>query len=187
MMDTERALEHLAAELAAVGRVDHLRDDRYARELADGIGRRQHLVAHRCALLPESRRLGTQHQVREVDVPLVRRHIRTLGHVAHVAQVTVVHDVPVDRLRHGVEFHAFRFVDRVEQRREGMAQVETATATVTNVEHPFEFLEQGLFVIEFVGLPVDRVTRGSLETALATNFGIGHGEKKAGLYARLSL
>jgi hypothetical protein len=68
-----------------------------------------------------------------------------------------------------------------------MAQVETAPATVANVEYPFEFLEQGFFFIKFVGLPVDRVTRGSLETALATNFGVGHGEKKAGLYARLSL
>jgi hypothetical protein len=68
-----------------------------------------------------------------------------------------------------------------------MAQVETAPAAVTDVEYPFEFLEQGLFVIEFVGPPVDGMARGSLETALATNFGIGHGEKKAGLYARLSL
>jgi hypothetical protein len=61
-----------------------------------------------------------------------------------------------------------------------MAQVETAAATVTNVEHPFEFLEQGFLVIELFGLPVDRVTRRSLETALATNFGVGHGEKKPG-------
>jgi hypothetical protein len=62
-----------------------------------------------------------------------------------------------------------------------VAQVETAPATVANVEDPFEFLEQGFFLIEFVGLPVDRMTRGSLETALATHFGIGHCQKKPGL------
>jgi hypothetical protein len=59
-----------------------------------------------------------------------------------------------------------------------MAQVETSAAAVANVENPFEFLEKGFFVIEFIGLPVDGMTSGSLETALATNFGIGHVDRK---------
>ena len=128
---------------------------------------RQHPLAERGSLFPEARGLGAKHQVREVDIPLVWRHVRALGHVAHVAQVTVIDDVPVDLLRDGIEFHALGFVDRIEQRREGMAEAEAAAAAVTDVVNAFEFFEQLRLVVEVVGLPVEGMARRSLETALA--------------------
>ena len=53
--------------------------------------------------LRELDRLGAQHQVREVDVPRMRRHVRALGHVAHVAQVALVDDLPVVLLGDAVD------------------------------------------------------------------------------------
>ena len=63
-------------------------------------------------------RLRAQHQVREVHVPRVRRNVGTLAHVAHVAEVAVIHHLPARRLRHGRDFAGRRFVDVLEQDRE---------------------------------------------------------------------
>ena len=54
---------------------------------------------------------GAQHQVREVDVPGMRRNVRTLRHEAHVTQVTVIDDVPVDLLVDAIE------LERLDSRR----------------------------------------------------------------------
>ncbi len=43
------------------------------------------------------------------------------------------------RARDRVEFAAFRLVDEIEQPREGVAEIETAPARVTNIEHPAHF------------------------------------------------
>jgi hypothetical protein len=48
-----------------------------------------------------------------------------------------------------VEFHTFGLVYRIEQRRERIAQIETATAAVANIEDTLELFEQRRLVIEF--------------------------------------
>ncbi len=86
------------------------------------------------------RRLGTQHQVRKVHVPGVRRHVRALGHEAHVTQVTVIHDLPVDLAIDRLELARRGGIDGIEQGREGLAQAEAATAAVADVEDAVELL-----------------------------------------------
>ncbi len=76
--------------------IDDLHHHRNRGELAHGVGAGEQLVAKPGLALLELDRLGAQHQVREIHVPGMRRHVRTLGHVAHVAQVALVDDLPVD-------------------------------------------------------------------------------------------
>jgi hypothetical protein len=61
----------------------------------------------------------------------------------------MIDDVPVNGLGDRVEFHTFGLVYRIEQRRERIAQIETATAAVANIEDTLELFEQRRLVIEF--------------------------------------
>ena len=76
--------------------------------------------------------LGAQHQVREVDVPRMRRHIRTLGHVARVAQVAAIDDLAEAAFVDAVELRrsASRRSGRTGRKRR--AQVDAAAAAVTD-------------------------------------------------------
>ena len=112
----------------------------------------------------------TQHQVREIDVPLMRRHVRALAHVTHVAEVAVVDDLPVHLARHAVEFAGGRLVDRIEQRRKRVAQTEAATAAVADIEDAFEFRIQRFVRGEFGVAPIERMADRRIETALAGLF-----------------
>ena len=120
--------------------------------------------------------LGAQHEVREVDVPGMRRNVRTLRHEAHVTQVTVIDDVPVDLLVDAIELERRARVDRVEQCREGIAQAEAAATAMADVEDALEFFLERGFVDELGASPVERMTRGSLQAALAySGFSRAHG------------
>jgi hypothetical protein len=68
------------------------------------------------------------------------RYIRALGHVAKVAQVTLVDDLDVVCFVYPVDFHSVRFVDQVKQRGKRVAQTDTAPTAVTDVIDPFQFL-----------------------------------------------
>ena len=103
---------------------------------------------------------GAQHQVRKIQVPRVRRHIGALGHVADVAQVTLVDHLPVVLVRDTVHLQGRALVDQVKQGGKGAAQAHAATATVADVEHPLHFLEQGGVVVELGILPVQRMPGG---------------------------
>src|ERR1043165_719911 len=105
--------------------------------------------------------------MREIDVPRMWWNIRTLRHEAHVTQVTVIDDVPVDLLVDAVELERLARVDRVEQGREGIAQAEAAPAPVTDVEHALEFLLECGLVGERGAAPVEGMTRGSLQAPFA--------------------
>ncbi len=166
-VDAERLLEQLAAELRRVDGVDGLRDDGDPGERADRVRRAQDLVAQRRLAVLERLDLRAQHQVREVDVPLVRRHVRALRHVAHVAQITVLDDLPVRLLRHVVHLAARRRVDGIEQRRKRVAEVEAAAAAVADVEDARELLVERGGLGELRRAPIDRVARRRLEAAFA--------------------
>ncbi len=56
-----------------------------------------------------------QHEMREVEIEWMRRHVRTLRHEAHVAQRARVDDGLVVRWRDGVELAGRRVVDEVEE------------------------------------------------------------------------
>jgi hypothetical protein len=62
----------------------------------------------------------------------------------------VIYDLPVVVLGNAVHFHRVRLIDEIEQRRERMTEIETAATAVTDIENPFEFLEQRVFVVKLV-------------------------------------
>ena len=174
-LDAERALEQLAPDLRAVESVHCLGDDRNARDAAHGVGRAQDLVARARLAVFEVLHLRAQHQVREVDVPFVRRHVRALRHVAHVAEIAVLDDGPVGLARHVVQLAARRRVHGVEQRREGVAEAEAAPAAVADVEDARELLVERGRIGELGRAPIDRVARRRFETALAArSLGVSH-------------
>jgi hypothetical protein len=53
--------------------------------------------------------------MREVQVPLVRRHVRTLGHEAQVAEIAVIHHLPIIGLGDTIHLHGLGLVHQVEQ------------------------------------------------------------------------
>jgi hypothetical protein len=167
----QRLLHQAARGAVVVQRVDRLHHHRDGGELADRVGGGQQPVAQARPLLPELDRLGAQHQVREVDVPGVRRHVRALGHVAHVAQVALVDHLPVVLFGDAVDLHRLAFIDQVEQGRERGAQTHAAAAAVADLVDPFEFLVERRRVPEGVALPVERVAGGRFQVA----FAFGHG------------
>ena len=69
-------------------------------------------------------RAVAQHQVREIEFPFVRRHVGALGHEAHVAQGAGIDDLGELLLAQIIDRFVRAFVDRVEQDREAVAQVE---------------------------------------------------------------
>ena len=61
-------------------------------------------------------------------------------------------------------------VDQIEQARKGIAQIETAPATMADVEDAPHLGIELFGVVEFVIPPIDRMTGGCFETAF-----MGHG------------
>src|SRR5258706_438705 len=108
-----------------------------------------------------------EHHMRKVDVPRVRRNVGALRHVAEVAEVALVDDLPVVLLRHAVDLHRLGVVDEVEQRGKGGAQIYAAAATVANLEDAPE-LGLGLEPVPELGrLPGERVPGRRLERAFS--------------------
>ncbi len=166
-MQIHDLFHHLAHGLAAVARVQHAADHRQAADSALQLGIAEQLVAELALALFELHGLGPQHQVREVERPLVRRHVGTLGLVAQVAQVALVDDLPVVVLGHTVHLHGLGLIDQVEQRGVGVAQRYAAAAAVADVEDPLHLFEEFLLVVEVGVLPVEGVACRGLETAFS--------------------
>ena len=91
--------------LGFVHRIHSLSDDRNTGKHTEPIGIRQKLVARRDLAFFVLNRFGTQHQVREIQVPFVRWCVRTFGHVAQVAQIALIHDLHVVGLGDTIDFH----------------------------------------------------------------------------------
>ena len=104
-IDAQRRIQQLARRSEAIRRIDDFGNHRNARDAADRIGRTQYSFAEMKLAPGGTHGLGAQHQMRKVHVPGMRRHVGTLGHVAHVAQITVLDDFPVDRLVDAIELH----------------------------------------------------------------------------------
>jgi sugar phosphate isomerase/epimerase len=159
---------HLAPrELRAVDGVDRLHHHRDAGEAAVHVGGSQEFLARLDLALAELDRLGAQHQVREVQVPLVRRHVGALGHVAQVAQVALVDHAPVGLLLDAVHLAILGGVHQVEEVGEALAQADAAAAAVADVEDALHLLQGRGLVVELGVLPVDGVAGGGFEVAFA--------------------
>jgi hypothetical protein len=83
----------------------------------------------------------------------------------------MINDIPIGFFGYAVEFHCFRFINRIEQRRKCVAKIETAPAAVADIEDAFELVEQRSFAVKFLGLPVEGVPGWRLEATLASFVG----------------
>src|SRR3989475_2761416 len=166
LMYSESRLKNGSYKAVLVGCIDGLRHHRDRGELAERVGGGQQPVAQPDAFA-ELDRFRAQHQVGEVDVPGVRRHVRALRHVAHVAQVALLDDLPVVLLCNAVDLHGRGGVHQVEQGREGGAQVHAPPAAVADVEDAPELLLDLRLVVELGVLPVEPMPGRSLERTLA--------------------
>ena len=108
-----------------------------------------------------------QQQMRKIELERMRRHIRTLGHEAHVAQRAGFGDLGEFLAGNAVQFFGGRGVDHVEQAREAVAQIEAAPAAVTDVEHPPHLRVQLHRICEIRILPVDRMACRRVEATFA--------------------
>jgi hypothetical protein len=105
--------------------------------------------------------------VREIYVPLVWRHVRTLGLVAEVAEIALVDDLGEVGLGNPIDFHRRGFVDQVKQGRKRVAKADTASAPVADAEDALQLLVERSLVVELRILPVQRMTRRRFKAALA--------------------
>jgi len=169
-VDAEHPVHRLARERRAVRLVHRLDHYRYRRQLAEPVGAGQQPITKIGFAARELLRLGAQHQMRKIDVPRMRRHIRTLGHVAEVAQIALVDDLAEVRLVDAVDFAGLALVDQVEQRGERIAEAHAAAAAVADVEDPLELFFGRRCVVVIRILPVDRMPDRSFEAA----FALGH-------------
>ena len=177
-MHTQCVLKYCPTGFASINGIDHFGNHGYAGKLTDSIRRRQNSISLRSTLILKSSCLGPQHQMWKIDVPFMRWYIRALRHVAHVAQITVIDDLPINGLGHRVDFHALGFIDGIEQRRKRVTKIETTTTSVADIENAFHLRQQRRFVVEILRLPVDWMTSGRFETTLALVSRCGQGRRK---------
>ncbi len=166
-IDARDLLFEIAHRLVVAARrpIDRARDQRRPFTVSIGVGERTIGGGH--ALLLRLDRAIAQDEMRKVDIEFMRRHIGALRHEAHVAERAGVHDFLEIRAGDGVEFAALRLVDEVEQPRKGIAQIETAPAGMTDIEHPAHFGVELRLVIEIGAAPIQRMPDRSLETAFS--------------------
>jgi hypothetical protein len=89
-------------------------------------------------------------------------NIRTFRHVAHVAEITFVHDIPIHTLGNSIELAGRRLVDRIKQSRECVTEIETTPTSMADIEYAFEFLEKRRLIEILIRLPVDGMSRRRL-------------------------
>jgi len=103
----------------------------------------------------------------------MRRHIWTLRHVAHVAQIALIDDLPVPLLLDAIDLAGGAFVNQIKQAGKTIAEAYATAAAVTDIEDALKFLEYALLAIEFGIPPVQRVACRGFQIAFAYCHGDG--------------
>ena len=181
--DPRRDFQGLAQRRAAVGRVHGVHHYRKRGEASHAVGVGDDPVAQLRPSLAVAARLGPQHQVRKVHVPLVRRHVGAFRQVAQIAQVAVLDYLPVVFPVDSVDLHRLGLVDEVEESGKGAAQIDASPAAMADVEHPFELGEERTFVVEGLVLPVDGMAGRGFQAAFP-NAGAGRTHVRTPLRGR---
>ena len=167
MVQPDRRLHNLAQASALVDRIGgnvHQGNRGHAEHL---VGAGQDAIAQVRSLLLEPHRLGPQHQVGKVHIPLVRRHVGTLGHITQVAEIAVVYDLVVICLVDTVHLHGLRLIDQVEQGGKRLTETDAPTAAVTDVIDSLKLFVEIVLVPELFRLPVQGMTGGCLQAAFS--------------------
>jgi hypothetical protein len=105
--------------------------------------------------------------MREIHIPFMRWHVRALGQVAQITQITLIDDLGVVGHFHTINFHGGAFIDEVKQRREGITKTHAATTPMTDVIDTFQFLVKCRFVPEFRVVLVQGVSGRRTEAAFS--------------------
>ena len=105
--------------------------------------------------------------MRKVYIPFMRWNVRAFCHVTQIAEIAMIDYFPVVRFLHPINIQRWRFVDQIEKSREGLTQANAAAATMTDVVDPPQFSKKFFLVDKFRVPPVDRMSSGGLDTALA--------------------
>src|SRR3989475_8926339 len=92
---------------------------------------------------------------------------RAFRHVAHIAEVALVHDLPELRLLDAVDFERCACVHEIEERRKRRAQVDAAAAAMTDTEYAIELGEQLFFVVEIREAPFNRMAGRGFQAPFA--------------------
>ena len=69
----------------------------------------------------------------KIDVPFMRRYIRTFGQIAQIAKVALLNDIKKVVLFNAINFHGFGFIDQVKQGWKGITQADAAAATMADI------------------------------------------------------
>ncbi len=126
------------------------------------------LRAQALALAPlEFGRACAQHEVREVQVELMRRHVGAFDHETEVAERAGLDHIAENRAVYRIELAGLGLVDEVEQRWEGVAEIEAAPAAMTNVEDAAQLRVDLLGVREVRIPPVDGMPDRRVQSAFA--------------------
>src|SRR5262249_23897963 len=135
------------------------------RQLAIAVGLAELTPGETHPALFELDRAVAQDHMREIDIELVRRHVRAFRHEAHVAERAGIGDLLILSGRHRIELTGLGIVDQIEETRKGVTQVEAAAPAVTDVEDAAH-LRFGLAPIDEIRiLPLQHMPGGRFQAA----------------------
>ena len=97
----------------------------------------------------------------------MRRHIRTFGQVAQIAQVALVYHFPEIFFINAIQFTGRAFVYQIKQGGKRATQTYTATAPVANIENTLHLMQSGFFVVVLGVFPVNGMPGRGFQTAFA--------------------
>jgi hypothetical protein len=169
-VDTNHLLHGPPDHRRCVGLVDYLHHDRNRRQLPQPVGAGKHAIAKVGFALAEFDGFGAQHHVRKIHVPGVRWNVRTLGHVADVAEITLIDDLAEVFPCHAVDLAALALVDQIEQGRKCIAKTYAAPASVTDIEDAFQLRIRRGLVEESRIAPVEGMAGRRFEATFAHGF-----------------
>src|SRR5215212_10032995 len=109
--------------------------------------------------------------MRKIDVPRMRRNVRTFRHVAEVAQVTTVDDFPLTCLVDSIELAGRTLIDQIEEARESRTQIDAPPAAVTDAVDALEFRDELTLVVKLFRGPVEGMARRRLQATLSQSHG----------------
>jgi hypothetical protein len=151
-VDADRLLHCDPRKAVAVGEVHQRR--RGAADLAEQVGLGGQLARERRAVAPGAHELLASHQQREVDVPVVRRGVRTVVVTELAVEAELVDLVEAPHRDSGDLVG--RRVDQLEQLRERGAERQTAAALVADVADAAQLSLEG------IGIPESGIIVGPL-------------------------
>jgi hypothetical protein len=105
----------------------------------------------------------------KVHVPLVRRGIGALGHVAQVAHIALVDHLDVVGSGYAIDFTGVAFIYQIEQGRKGIAKADATATSVADIEDALQLVQTFFFIVKIGILPIDRMTGWRFQIAFTTH------------------